>query len=260
MSITYRPSHSVSDEEFMQLPCKNPGMRFERGALGELIVSPPTGTRGRYAFRPPGPVTDMELRQVSDENPGRRFERSAEGGLIVSRPTTILDSVRKLELAYQLAHYEKLGANGYVISPNGGVTLPDSAVFASDALWISEDRRQAVPDEDRDGFERIVPDIAFEMLSVNDDLCDMRMKADGYLANGTRLVVLLDPRSRSAELHRPGGSVDTRMNISEVDLDPELPGFRLDITSIFKNMRDRHLKTKSSNNTASSLQNRSRKT
>jgi Uma2 family endonuclease len=139
------------------------------------------------------------------------------------------------------------------------VRLPDGAVFASDALWISEDRRPAVLDEDRDGFARIAPDIAFEMLSVNDDLRDMRTKANAYLANGTRLVVLLDTRSRSAELHRPGGNVDARIDVTEVDLDPELPGFRLDVASIFKDMRDRHLMAKSSDRTDSSRQNIIRK-
>jgi Uma2 family endonuclease len=43
--VSFRPTCPVTDEELDQLSRTNPGVRFERGAQGELIVSP-TGTLG----------------------------------------------------------------------------------------------------------------------------------------------------------------------------------------------------------------------
>jgi Uma2 family endonuclease len=42
-SIAFRPAHDVSDGEIEELTRRNPTLRFERSAEGELIVSPPTG-------------------------------------------------------------------------------------------------------------------------------------------------------------------------------------------------------------------------
>jgi Uma2 family endonuclease len=43
--VSFRPTHPVTDAELERLSQTNPGIRFERGATGELIVSP-TGTIG----------------------------------------------------------------------------------------------------------------------------------------------------------------------------------------------------------------------
>jgi Uma2 family endonuclease len=109
-------------------------------------------------------------------------------------------------------------------------------VLAPDAGWVSNERLQALPEEARLGFARIAPDVAFELLSPSDTLRSLRAKASQYLANGVRLVVLLDPRSRLVECHRPDIALEAHLSADIVLLEPEMPGFQLDAGAIFKAM------------------------
>ena len=193
MSIAFQPTHPITDEELLSLSVRNPGMRFERSARGELIVAPPTGTRG---------------------------------------------SSGEAELIFQLCAWARRDGRGFVTSSNGGIKLPDSAIFAPDATWISWDRWKAIPKADRQGFARLAPDAAFELLSPGDVLADVRAKLAEYLANGTQLAVLLHPRSRAVELHRTGGLIASHLHPEKIALDPELPGCILDAQAIFDAMID----------------------
>jgi len=45
--------------------------------------------------------------------------------------------------------------------------------------------------------------------------------------------VLIDPYGRVVEVYRPGGRVERYEGVEVVSLDPELPGFVLELGSIF---------------------------
>jgi Uma2 family endonuclease len=54
-----------------------------------------------------------------------------------------------------------------------------------------------------------------------------------YLDNGTRLAWLIDPLERKVHVYRPGVEVEILSNPSAVSGDPELAGFRLDLTGVW---------------------------
>jgi Uma2 family endonuclease len=62
---------------------------------------------------------------------------------------------------------------------------------------------------------------------------ELQEKMRAYLANGARLAVLIDPYDRSVEVHRSGQDPETYKDPGTVALDPELPGFILDLEPIF---------------------------
>ena len=55
-----------------------------------------------------------------------------------------------------------------------------------------------------------------------------------YLANGTRLGVLIDPDERTVEIHRSGQEAVVFADPRTIALDPELPGFVLELAPIFE--------------------------
>jgi len=166
------------------------------------------------------------------------FERSSRGELIVAPPTGTYGGRGEMELGAQIYLWARQDRRGFVLSSNGGIKLPDSAIFSPDAAWISWERWKAIPEAERQGYAQIAPDAAFELLSPGDTLPRLRAKAAEFLANGTRLVVLLDPRSRAVELHRPGGLIESHLHPEKIALDPELPGCLLDAQAIFDAMID----------------------
>ena len=98
---------------------------------------------------------------------------------------------------------------------------PDVSYFADDSRPIVE--RGAVPR---------MPDIAVEVKSPDDSYKGMREKADYYLANGARIVWLVFPEDRAAEIHEQGEMriLDSDDTFTGGDV---LPGFAPPVRDLF---------------------------
>ena len=106
-----------------------------------------------------------------------------------------------------------------------------------------EDRRNArIPDVSyragsnpltKKGSVPELPDIAIEVKSPDDSLKDMRSKARYYLANGTKLVWLVEPQKRFVEVY----SLDDEQLLLEgemLDGGSVLPDFQMPVSAIFE--------------------------
>ena len=54
-----------------------------------------------------------------------------------------------------------------------------------------------------------------------------------YLANGTRLGWLIDPKTNKVEIYRPGQAVEVLQSPQTLSGEDVLPGFTLDLQLIF---------------------------
>jgi len=55
-----------------------------------------------------------------------------------------------------------------------------------------------------------------------------------YLENGARVGVLSDPTTRTVEVYRPQRELERHDNPERISLDPELPGFVLELGPVFE--------------------------
>lgn len=145
---------------------------------------------------PTHPIDDDELLRLSAANPGWHIEREPDGSLSVS-PTSFQDAVRAVEAARQLLAWGS--ERGLTAGADGGVTLPDAAVRAPDASWISFDRWYALSEHQREKFAEIVPDVAVEIVSPSDSYVAQRRKTERYVELGAQYAVVIDPRTRRVE-------------------------------------------------------------
>ena len=120
-----------------------------------------------------------------------------------------------------------------VFDASTGFKLPDGSVLAPDAAFLLGKRWQALSQEAREGFPPLAPDAVFEVRSRSQGLEELREKAAWYLANGVRLVVLLDPYLHRVEVFRPGKPPLRLEGVERVSLDPELPGFALSLPPLW---------------------------
>jgi len=77
------------------------------------------------------------------------------------------------------------------------------------------------------------PDLAVEMISPSESAEEVRQKIDEYLRAGARLVWIVYPRLRVAEIWRPDGSwtkVDRDGVLSGEDV---VPGFAISLAQVF---------------------------
>jgi Uma2 family endonuclease len=178
-------------------------------------------------------VTDEELRELSERNPGYQFERTADGRLLVT-PTGLASGRRSLKVAYQLERWNERTRLGVVFDSSTGFRLPDGSLLSPDASWVRRERWEALSPQQREGFGPFCPDAVFEVRSASQSLEELREKMKTYLANGARLGVLIDPYRRAVEIYRPGAPVERYEGVEQVPLDPELPGFTLELEPIFE--------------------------
>lgn len=105
---------------------------------------------------------------------------------------------------------------------------PDT-VRAPDVAFVSANR---LPQPDARGFYRGAPDVAFEVLSPDDRQSDVRDKVRDYLAIGTQVVVVIDPRKQRAAVHQPE-SPSAILTINDtLDLHPVIPDWRVKLSDL----------------------------
>ena len=122
---------------------------------------------------------------------------------------------------------------GRVFAAETGFILhrdPDT-VRAPDAAFISYDRlgEEAIPD----GYLAVAPDLVVEVVSPSDTRREVREKVEEWLRAGVRLVWVIYPVTRSADVYR---SLDYVSHLSEDDvLDGEdvVPGFACRLGELF---------------------------
>jgi Uma2 family endonuclease len=186
------------------------------------------------AFQPTSPVTDDEIRELSRRNPLHRFERTAQGELVVAPPTGTRGGEAEGELYLQVALWNRTTGRGRAYPASAGFVLPNGALRAPDAAWISHERWNALRPEERERtYARVCPEAAFELLSPDDRLGDTRAKLREYVENGARLAVLLNPRDRSVEIARPSREIERVADPHALTFEDELPGFTLDVARVF---------------------------
>ena len=160
----------------------------------------------------PDKVTELVRGQlVVREPPG------AQHGSVASRLTYYLgDFVYRKRLGVLFAQ-----DTGFHIESN-----PDT-VRAPDVAFVAQARAGAL--EER-GYSRVAPDLVAEIVSPGDRPAEVRAKVADWLAAGVKLVWVIDPRQRAAEIHRADGTVSA--HAASLDGEDVLPGFSCSINDL----------------------------
>jgi Uma2 family endonuclease len=167
-------------------------------------------------------MTAQELFEYSHEP--YRTELVA-GKLFEMEPAGALHGVVAMRVGQLLSNHVLAHDLGVVFGAETGFHLrsePDT-VRAPDAAFVSNERIAAtgIPNE----FFPGPPDVAFEVTSPRDRRGEVESKTASWLAAGTRAVVVIDPRRRSATVHRPGAAPALLGEGDTLDLADVLPGF-----------------------------------
>jgi Uma2 family endonuclease len=175
-------------------------------------------------------VTADELLLMPDD--GFRYEL-VKGQL---RRTNLTDKVHgrvAMNFARHLAQYveeNQLGAmyaagTGFVLSSN-----PDT-VRAPDVAFVSQARVQAVGEVE--GFWPGVPDLAVEVVSPGDSYAEVEEKVFDWLEAGTKMVVVINPRQRSATVYKSPIDIIALAEADDLKGGDVVPDFELAVREIF---------------------------
>lgn len=179
-------------------------------------------------------VTLEQFAALAVANRDLRLERTAQGELIVNPPAGWETGERNRSLIGQLDRwYEESDDSGKAFDCSTGFILPNGAIRAPDASWVSQASWQALTPEQKGTFANICPDFAVELRSSSDSLKSLQEKMREYIDNGAKLGWLIDPQHRKVEIYRPGSATEVLENPVELSGEPILPGFVLNLRRVW---------------------------
>lgn len=146
-------------------------------------------------------LDDDTLLALSAANRDLQLERNAKGELIVMSPAGGKSSRRNAEIVYQLKAWAKKDQTGTVFDSSGGFSLPNGAVRAPDACWVSNEQLAKLTDEELEAFPPLSPEFVIELRSASDPLKTLQEKMLEYVANGTQLGWLIDAKTKNVYVY-----------------------------------------------------------
>ena len=139
-----------------------------------------------------------------------------------------------MSLSWRLASFVEWNKLGRVYMAETGFILsrnPDT-VRAPDVAFVTATR--VAQQERREGFFEGAPDVAVEVVSPGDDIEEVEAKVLEYLRAGTKLVLVVFPRTRTITVYRALTNVRVLTLQDTLEGGDILPGFTLPLTEVFE--------------------------
>ncbi len=137
------------------------------------------------------------------------------------------------KLTTRMTSFVEQRALGSVEVGDVGVWLerePDT-VRAPDIAFFSPEKDP--PEEIAARYAEVVPDLLVEIVSPNDTPREVREKAEVWLGFGVGLVWVVNPETRTIDVHRRGLPITTLTEQDVLDGLDILPGFTCPVSDIF---------------------------
>lgn len=186
-------------------------------------------------------VTDPPPGSATEEDVDDLFNRSKAlcelvDGVLVRKTVGSYESY----LAFRLGTFLNLfvmnqrPAPGWVLGADGMLQLWPGRVRIPDVCFISAAQSPDGRFPRKRQIATLFPDLAVEVLSPSNTPQEMTDKLADYFQSGTRLVWLIDPATKSAEVHT---SIDQKRVVPPNGVligEPVLPGLEIRLTDIFE--------------------------
>ena len=163
--------------------------------------------------------------EFCEQNDLYEMEVNAAGELIILPMTGFRGNRQEYYLVHFLAAWE-IEHGGVGASPSSRFRLPSGEIRGPDAAWITQERYDALPEQQRLTVIEGAPDFVVEIRSRTDNLAPLQRKMDLWIAGGVRLGWLIDTANRCAYIYRPGlAEPELLADPAVLDGENVLPGF-----------------------------------
>lgn len=174
--------------------------------------------------------TAEELLRMPDD--GFRYEL-LKGELRKMAPAGSQHGRIAMRLATPLSNHVTANGLGEVFAAETGFKLtsnPDT-VRAPDVAFVSKARLSEVGDVE--GYWPGPPDLAVEVVSPGDSYGEVEDKVFEWLSAGTRLVIVVTPRTRTVTVYRSLSDIQALTERDTLEGGDVVPGWTLPVRGIF---------------------------
>ncbi|NES05931.1 MAG: Uma2 family endonuclease [Okeania sp. SIO2F4] len=175
-------------------------------------------------------LTVKDLEKLQLQHPDYRMELVG-GEIIFMSPSGLESQEVAIEIAAQLRNWVRPRKLGRVSGSSGGFRLPneDGDVRAPDVSFILAERLPRTTED----YAELVPDLMFEIKSKTDSLTKLPQKIQEFLELGTKLGVLVDPRTRTMEVYRLDADKIVLKDEDVLQVPELLPGWELPVLEVW---------------------------
>ena len=153
------------------------------------------------------------------------MEVNAEGELLILPMTGYRGNKQELYMSTFLANWELVNG-GSASSQTVRFRLPSGAVLGPEAAWITQERFDRLPEQERETIIEGAPDFVVEIRSRTDNLRPLQNKLALWMAGGVRLGWLIDAHLRQVYVYRAEQPEPQLLDAPEtLDGEDVLPGF-----------------------------------
>ena len=200
-------------------------------ALSPLPLT--TRSRPRVGLLKPrgGVWTDDELLQLG-ANTDTKYELW-DGKVIAMPPAGLIHGAIISRLSAAVGNHVYDHKLGEVFDGQTGFRLSTDHCFEPDISFVSRERLKLIL-TDQDKLFHGAPDLAVEVLSPSDSITKTERKLALYLAHGSRLAWMLDPKTKTARVYRANGETDLLRADRILTGNSVLPGFRISLSRLFE--------------------------
>jgi Uma2 family endonuclease len=163
--------------------------------------------------------------------PGKQVEL-IQGKLVVREPPGTRHGVIAATLAHYVSAFVRRHALGIVVAQNTGFRIasdPDT-VRGPDVGFVASDRAKRIHPR---GYADVAPNLVAEILSPDDVPGEVIGKIGEWLAAGTRLAWLIDPRRLEIHVYHADGRLTVLHEGDELSGEDVLPGFTCAVKDVF---------------------------
>jgi Uma2 family endonuclease len=177
----------------------------------------------------PRTYTPDDLLRMPD---GDRYELI--DGKLVEINVSVLSSLVAAQLLHRLTAFCEPNNLAWIFGADCGCQCFPGyprKVRKPDGLLVLRDRLSTAQLDE--GFLRIPPDLAIEVVSPNDLAYEVEVKVQEYLEAAVHLVWVVYPTTRTVHIHRSDGSTALIRSGGELTGEDVLPGFVCRVDDLF---------------------------
>ena len=163
--------------------------------------------------------------EFCEQNELYEMEVNAAGELLILPMTGFRGNQEENFINYFLTGW-RLDNGGASASQTVRFRLPSGDIRGPDAAWITQERLEALTDDEWHRVVEGAPDFVVEIRSRTDDLGPLQDKMALWMEGGARLAWLIDTHNRQVYVYRAGQTEPELLDDPEtLDGEDVLPGF-----------------------------------
>lgn len=215
---------------------KTPVQRYE--TIGDLLAALGDIPLERVRLHPyPGTATKRDLLRVHDGGLGL-FE--LVDGTLVEKPMGRPESHVAAKLIAQLDRFLEHDDIGFYTGADDLIEVLPKLVRGPDVSFTSWLRTPDGTVDTDNQISKIIPDLAVEVLSPKNTRAEMVRKLGEYFRGGVRMVWIIDPPKRTAEVYTSPTSKAVIEENGVLDGGDVVPGFSIPLAKLFEQLSPKH--------------------